>query len=100
MDERGAGRTLRKNGPAIAPTITVDRMVQDGIELSEYLRKHLGKDKIIIVAHSFGSILGLGMVGTRSRSVLRIRGHRTGCRRNQKLLCGLRRTTEESASRS
>ena len=64
-DERGAGRTLRKSGPAIAPTITVDRMVQDGIELSEYLRKHLGKDKIIIVAHSFGSILGLGMVRTR-----------------------------------
>jgi pimeloyl-ACP methyl ester carboxylesterase len=64
-DERGAGRTLRKSGPSIAPTITVDRMVQDGIELSEYLRKHLGKDKIIIVAHSFGTILGLGMVRAR-----------------------------------
>ena len=64
-DQRGAGRTLRKSGPAVAPTITVDRMVQDGIELSEYLRQHLGKDKIIIVAHSFGSILGLGMVRAR-----------------------------------
>jgi pimeloyl-ACP methyl ester carboxylesterase len=60
-DQRGAGRTLRKNGRAIAPTITVDRMVQDGIELTEYLRKHLGKEKIIIVAHSFGSTLGLRM---------------------------------------
>lgn len=64
-DERGAGRTLRKNGPSIAPTITVERMVQDGIELSEYLRKHLSKNKIIIVAHSFGTILGLGMVRAR-----------------------------------
>jgi pimeloyl-ACP methyl ester carboxylesterase len=64
-DERGAGRTLRKTGPTIAPTITVDRMVQDGIELSEYLRKHLGKDKIIIVGHSFGSILGVGMAKAR-----------------------------------
>jgi len=64
-DQRGAGKTLRKNGPAIAPTITVDRMVQDGIELSEYLRKHLGKDKIIIVVHSFGSILGVGMARAR-----------------------------------
>ena len=64
-DQRGAGRTLRKSGPVIAPTITVDRMVQDGIELSEYLRKHLGKEKIIIVGHSFGSILGLGMVRAR-----------------------------------
>lgn len=60
-DERGAGRTLRKNGPGIAPTITVDRMVQDGIELAEYLRKHLYKEKIILVGHSFGSILGLKM---------------------------------------
>ena len=64
-DQRGAGRTLRKNGPAIAPTITVDRMVQDGIELSEYLRKHLGKEKIVIVGHSFGSRLGIGMARAR-----------------------------------
>ena len=60
-DERGAGRTLRKNGPTIASTITVDRMVQDGIELTEYLRKHLRKEKIILIAHSFGSILGVQM---------------------------------------
>lgn len=60
-DERGAGRTLRKNGPGIAATITIDRMVQDGIELAEYLRKHLRKEKIILVGHSFGSILGVKM---------------------------------------
>ncbi len=64
-DQRGAGRTLKKSGPAIAPTLTVDRMAQDGIELTEYLRKHLGKDKIILVAHSFGSIVGLEMVRRR-----------------------------------
>jgi len=60
-DERGAGRTLRKNGPGIAPTITIDRMVQDGIELADYLRKRLHKEKIIFVGHSFGSILGVKM---------------------------------------
>ena len=60
-DQRGAGRTLRKTGSTVGPTITLDRMVQDGIELSEYLRKHLSKDKIIIVGHSFGSILGVLM---------------------------------------
>jgi pimeloyl-ACP methyl ester carboxylesterase len=64
-DQRGAGRTLRKSGPAVAPTITVDRMVQDGIELTEYLLKHLGKRKIIVVGHSFGTILELGMVRSR-----------------------------------
>jgi pimeloyl-ACP methyl ester carboxylesterase len=64
-DQRGAGRTLKKSGPSVAPTLTVDRMAQDGIELAEYLRKHLGTDKIILVGHSFGSILGLQMVRTR-----------------------------------
>jgi len=64
-DQRGAGRTLRKSGPAVAATITVDRMVQDGIELTEHLRKHLGKEKIIVVAHSFGSILGVRMARAR-----------------------------------
>jgi pimeloyl-ACP methyl ester carboxylesterase len=39
--------------------MTLDRMAQDGIELSEFLRKHLGKDRFVLVAHSFGSILGL-----------------------------------------
>ena len=64
-DERGAGRTFRKTGPAVGPTMKLDRMVQDGIELSEYLRKHLQKDKIIVAGHSFGSILGLRMVAAR-----------------------------------
>jgi pimeloyl-ACP methyl ester carboxylesterase len=64
-DQRGAGRTLRKTGKAIASTMTVARMTQDGIELAEYLRKHLSKDKIIVVGHSFGTILELGMVRAR-----------------------------------
>jgi pimeloyl-ACP methyl ester carboxylesterase len=61
-DERGAGRTLRKNGPGEDSTVTLDRMAQDGVELAEYLGKHLGKEKVIVVAHSFGSILALRMV--------------------------------------
>lgn len=61
-DERGAGRTLKKSGPSIAPTLTVDRMAEDGIELAEYLRRHLGKNKVILVAHSFGTLIGLEMV--------------------------------------
>src|SRR5256885_7456840 len=44
-DQRGAGRTLRKTGESVASTMTVDRMTRDGIDVAEYLRKHLGKDK-------------------------------------------------------
>jgi len=64
-DQRGAGRTLEKTGPAVAPTMTLERMVQDGIELAQYLRRRLGKDKIILIGHSFGSILGVLMVRAR-----------------------------------
>ena len=64
-DQRGAGRTLAKSGPDVASTLTIDRMAQDGIELAEYLRGHLGKSKIILVAHSFGSILAIRMARQR-----------------------------------
>jgi pimeloyl-ACP methyl ester carboxylesterase len=64
-DQRGAGRTLGKNGSSLAPTITVDRMVHDGIELTELLRTTLKQDKLILVGHSWGSILGVLMVKAR-----------------------------------
>lgn len=64
-DQRGAGRTFSRNGPAIAPTVTIDRITRDGIELAEYLRAHLGKKKIILVGHSFGTIIGVRMVQAR-----------------------------------
>jgi pimeloyl-ACP methyl ester carboxylesterase len=63
-DQRGAGRTLGRNG-ALAQTITIDRMTQDGIELAELLRKTLRKDKIVLVGHSWGSILGVFMAKAR-----------------------------------
>jgi pimeloyl-ACP methyl ester carboxylesterase len=60
-DQRGAGRTFAKNVNASPETISVARLAQDGIELAESLRKSLRKDKIILVGHSWGSILGVFM---------------------------------------
>src|SRR5438094_3263969 len=64
-DQRGAGRTFGRNGAAAASTITIERMVQDGVELAELLSKRLQKDKILLVGHSWGSILGVFMVKAR-----------------------------------
>ncbi len=64
-DQRGAGRTLGKSPRSLAETITIDRMAQDGIEVAQTLRKLLGQDKIILVGHSWGSILGVFMVKAR-----------------------------------
>jgi pimeloyl-ACP methyl ester carboxylesterase len=57
-DQRGAGRTLGRNGRDSAQTVGIDRMVQDCVELADALRTSLKKDKIILVGHSWGSILG------------------------------------------
>jgi pimeloyl-ACP methyl ester carboxylesterase len=64
-DQRGAGRTYGETGDAIAPTMTLERMTQDGIELVEYLRTHLHKDRVILVGHSWGSYLGIHIVKQR-----------------------------------
>jgi pimeloyl-ACP methyl ester carboxylesterase len=64
-DQRGAGRTLGRNGPSLGPTIKIDRMAQDGIELTEQLRTTLNQNKIILVGHSWGSTLGIHMVKAR-----------------------------------
>lgn len=64
-DQRGAGKTLKTTGPSVAATMTVERMTQDGIELAEHLRTRLGKQKIILLGHSFGSVLGVRMAKLR-----------------------------------
>jgi len=63
-DQRGAGRTYGKSGPSVQPTMTVERMADDGIEVAQFLTKHLNKKKIIIVGGSWGSILGIYMAHT------------------------------------
>ena len=64
-DQRGAGRTYGKSGPSIEPTMTVERMTDDGIEVAQFLTKHLNKKKIIIYGGSWGSILGVYMAHAR-----------------------------------
>jgi pimeloyl-ACP methyl ester carboxylesterase len=63
-DQRGAGKTFASGGTS-ASDMTIDRMAQDGIELTQFLREHLHKDKIIIVGHSWGTILGVHMSKAR-----------------------------------
>lgn len=65
-DQRGAGRTFTRNGgEAIAPSMTMTRMVQDGIEVARYAAGHLGKKKVIVMGASWGSILGIQMIRAR-----------------------------------
>ncbi|MEV6925707.1 alpha/beta hydrolase [Dactylosporangium sp. NPDC051485] len=63
-DRRGAGRTLRRNG-FHPEEMSFDRMVEDGIEVAEFLRGHLGQEKVTLFAGSMGTIVGLPMVQRR-----------------------------------
>jgi pimeloyl-ACP methyl ester carboxylesterase len=61
-DQRGAGRTFARNGETGCGPLTVDRMVRDGIEVAQYLIASLRKPKVMIVGHSWGSVLAVYML--------------------------------------
>ncbi len=63
-DQRGAGKTYGRYGKN-TPDLTADRLESDGIELAEYLQKHLRTENIILLGHSWGSYLGLRMIAHR-----------------------------------
>jgi pimeloyl-ACP methyl ester carboxylesterase len=59
-DQRGAGRTYAEGDPAVVgPTLTVDRYVADIVELAEHLTRRYGKRKVILAAHSWGTLIAL-----------------------------------------
>lgn len=61
-DQRGAGRSYPLNDPvALAPTMTPDRYRDDAIELIEHLQKRFGKRKVVLLGHSWGSVVGLSV---------------------------------------
>jgi pimeloyl-ACP methyl ester carboxylesterase len=55
-DQRGTGKSY----PAIDPveTLTLEQMVSDTLELTNYLRVRFHQDKIFLVGNSWGTILG------------------------------------------
>lgn len=64
-DQRGAGKTYEKNGEAAMPAFNLNRVVDDAIELAEYVRGKLGKRKLVLVGQSTGSLLGLKVAQRR-----------------------------------
>jgi len=63
-DQRGAGKTYEKNGKA-TPDISLDRLTDDAIALTDYVLKKLGKKKLVLVGQSAGTVLGLKVAQRR-----------------------------------
>lgn len=65
-DQRGAGRSFPLNDrQALAPTLRPERYRDDAIELIGQLRRRYGQRKIVLVGHSWGSIVGLMVAAKR-----------------------------------
>ncbi|MFN0223811.1 alpha/beta fold hydrolase [Paenibacillus sp. KR2-11] len=64
-DQRGAGKTFRRNGKRGCAPLTFDRLAQDGLEVAEYLRSELGQPKLILIGSSAGSLTGALMAKSR-----------------------------------
>ncbi len=69
-DQRGAGKTLLLNSAtALAPTMTPEHMIADAREMVGWAARELGKEKIFVVGHSWGSYLGLEIAKRQPKSL-------------------------------
>lgn len=64
-DHRGTGKTLGRNGRPDSKEMSFDCRVSDAIDLTKFLRQHLCKDKVILLAESMGTLTGLPLVKLR-----------------------------------
>jgi pimeloyl-ACP methyl ester carboxylesterase len=56
-DQRGAGKSYRRDIPV--KSLTFDRLVEDCNELIDYTRDRFNAQKVFIVGHSWGSVIGI-----------------------------------------
>lgn len=63
-DQRGAGHTFGRNEKPPAD-LSLAQMTDDGVEIVRWLVEYLGQPQVILVGHSWGSILALHMIFAR-----------------------------------
>ena len=56
-EQRGGGISYSPDIPA--DSITTEQLISDTIEVTEYLRERFGQEKIYLLAHSWGSFIGI-----------------------------------------
>lgn len=59
-DQRGAGKTFASQDPnTYADTLKIARYADDAIEIAEYVRKRYGKRKVVLMGHSWGTVVAM-----------------------------------------
>jgi len=64
-DQRGAGKTFKKNGREGCGTISFNKLMEDGIELSNVICNQIEQDKLILIGSSVGSLIATLMIKQR-----------------------------------
>ncbi|HTT96566.1 MAG TPA: alpha/beta hydrolase [Rhizomicrobium sp.] len=64
-DQRCASKTFERNGAASCNGMSVNSVAKEGVQLSQFLEKHLHHRKIIILGHSWGTMIGVQMIHDR-----------------------------------
>ena len=60
-DQRQTGKSYYPANDETTP-LTVDQFIGDTEEVIQHLRQHLNQDKLFVLGHSWGSVLGMHMV--------------------------------------
>lgn len=70
-DQRGCGRTYFRNAKTDPEnkTVSFEQALIDTDELVDYIRERFGQDKIIIMGHSFGTVVGTRYIQLHSEKV-------------------------------
>ncbi|MBS4201043.1 alpha/beta hydrolase [Bacillus sp. FJAT-49732] len=58
-DQRGTGKSYSKDIPK--DTMHLKQFIRDGHDVTEFLRRRFNKEKIHLVAHSWGTVIGLSL---------------------------------------
>ncbi|NDK31779.1 alpha/beta fold hydrolase [Nesterenkonia haasae] len=69
-DQRGAGRSYRIAEPdVVRPAMTINQYVQDAAELVEWLKVEFSIDRVILVGHSWGTVIATTLAHQRPNLV-------------------------------
>ena len=65
-DQRGVGKNaVTADREALKPTMTTERIIADAEELTAWVRKRLGKEKIVVMGYSYGTQVAMALAQRR-----------------------------------
>ncbi len=64
-DQRCAGKTFALGGADSCKGMSIASVAREGNQVAEFLRRHLHQDRIVVLGHSWGTMIGLRMIHDR-----------------------------------